>query len=214
MTSALKQRAVRYGVSQFGRPRGPLGRLAGWVMAHRSSNVQRSRWVVSLLDVRPGDRVVELGCGPGIAIRELSRLASRGTVIGIDHSEVMVRQATKRNAAAVRAGQVELRLGSADALPAIEGQVDTILAVNSMGFWRDPVATLCELRAKLRPDGTIAIASQPRCAGATAETSARAADDIEATLARAGFSQLRVETLDLDPPAVCVIGAPRADRVR
>jgi hypothetical protein len=47
--------------------------MAGWVMAHRPSNRQRNSWVVSLLDVRPADRVLEIGFGPGLAIGELSR---------------------------------------------------------------------------------------------------------------------------------------------
>src|SRR2546429_455915 len=52
---------IARGVRQFGRPHGVPGRLAGWVMAHRSSNRQRSFWVGSLLDVQPTDRVLEAG---------------------------------------------------------------------------------------------------------------------------------------------------------
>src|SRR5215211_408199 len=100
--------------AQFGRPRGPAGRIAGWIMAHRSSNRRRNVWAVSLLDVQRDDRVLEIGFGPGIAIAELSRIATDGYVCGLDHSEVMVRQAARRNAGAVRRGQVELRLGRAE----------------------------------------------------------------------------------------------------
>jgi hypothetical protein len=57
----------------------------------------------------------------------------------------------------------------------------------------------------LRRGGLIAVASQPRCPGATHDTSVRAAAQIEAALSSAGFSHLRVETLPLDPPAVCVL---------
>ena len=71
--------------AQFGRPTGVWGRAAGLLMAHRSSNRRRNVWAVSLLDVRPGDRVLEIGFGPGLAIRELSRLAAEGCVCGIDH---------------------------------------------------------------------------------------------------------------------------------
>jgi SAM-dependent methyltransferase len=201
----LKQRVVRALVGQFGHPHGLGGDLAGWVMAHRSSNRRRNRWVVSLLEVADTDRVLEVGFGPGIAVGELSRLASSGCVMGVDRSEVMVRHARRRNASAVRSGRVDLRLGSVEALPDFEGPVDKILSVNSMGFWKDPVARLNELRARLRPGGEIAIASQPRCPGATSETSARAGRDIEAALQSAGFNRTRVETLDLDPPVVCVI---------
>jgi SAM-dependent methyltransferase len=113
--------------------------------------------------------------------------------------------AQQRNAKAIQAGRVDLRLGSAEKLPDLEGPFDKILAVNSLGFWRDPVARLDELRLLLRPGGTIAIGSQPRCPGATRETSVQAARDIEALLRSAGFSAARTETLDLDPPAVCVL---------
>jgi SAM-dependent methyltransferase len=201
----VKQRIIRRVVGQFHRPHGPAGHLAGWVMAHRSSNLQRNRWVVSLLDVEPTDRVLEIGFGPGIAVAELSRLATRGQVLGVDHSQAMVHQASRRNALAVRAGRVDLRLASVEALPDFGGPVDKILAVNSMGFWLDPVARLTELRNRLRPGGKIAIVAQPRCPGATSEISARAAREIEAALAHAGFSHTRVETLNLDPPVVCVL---------
>jgi SAM-dependent methyltransferase len=208
-----KQRVIRRVVGQFGRPHGLGGRLAGWVMAHRPSNLRRNRWAVSLLDVQPTDWVLEVGFGPGVAVAELSRLASTGYVLGVDHSQVMVRQARRRNARAVRAGRVDLRLGSVAALPDFERPMDKILAVNSMGFWPDPVARLSELRKRLRPGGTIAIASQPRCPGATSETSARAAREIESALRCAGFSPIRVETLDLDPPVACVLAVTEGNPV-
>jgi hypothetical protein len=66
--------------AQFGRPTGLWGRAAGSLMAHRSSNRLRNAWAVSMLDVRPDDRVLEFGFGPGVAIRELARLASEGSV--------------------------------------------------------------------------------------------------------------------------------------
>ena len=189
------------------RPHGFGGHLAGWVMAHRSSNRRRNQWVVSLLDVRPADRVLEIGYGPGIAVAELSRLATSGMVVGIEHSEVMRRAASRRNAAGVRAGRVDLRLGSVESLPDFGETFDTILSVNSMGFWSDHVARLRTLRGALRPGGTIAIASQPRCPGASRETAARTGREIGAALVAAGFGPVRTRTLDLEPPVVCVIAA-------
>lgn len=202
---AIKQQIVRRLVGQFHRPHGVGGYVAGWVMGHRPSNVRRNRWVVSLLDVQPTDRILEIGFGPGIAIKQLGRLADRGRVFGVDHSGVMVRVARRRNRAEVRAGRVDLRLASADGLPDFGGPIDKLLAVNSMGFWTDPIARLKDFRCVLRPGGTIAVASQPRCPGAAAETTIRAGHEIEDTLERAGFSPFRVATLDLDPPVVCVL---------
>src|SRR5215216_8076038 len=114
----LKERVVDAVKAQFGHPTGLGGRAAGLVMAHRSSNQKRNSWAVSLLDVRPDDRVLEIGFGPGLAIRELARLAVDGYVCGIDHSELMLRRAKRLNAEGLRRGVVDLRLGAVENLPA------------------------------------------------------------------------------------------------
>src|SRR5262249_15039431 len=117
-------------VGQAHQPRGAAGTVTGWMFAHRPSNRLRSRWVVSLLDVRPADRVLEIGFGPGVAIAALVR-AGAGHVYGVDHSAVMLRQASRRNAAAVRAGRVTLVEAPVDRLPSVvAGPFDAILAVN------------------------------------------------------------------------------------
>lgn len=195
----------RDAVGQAHHPRGAAGRVTGWVFAHRPSNRRRNRWVVSLLGVRPADQVLEVGFGPGIAVAELVR-AGAGHVYGIDHSGLMLRQASKRNAAAIRAGRVTLINGPADQLPpAVHGPFDAILAVNSHGFWPAPAERLAELRRRLAPGGRIAIASQPRCPSATAGTSRNAADEVENLLRSAGFTQMSTQTLPLSPPVICVL---------
>jgi SAM-dependent methyltransferase len=196
--------------AQFGHPTGFWGRVAGWIMAHRSSNRRRNAWAASLLDVQPADRVLEIGFGPGIAIRELSRSAPQGYVCGIDHSEVMLRQAAKRNADGIRRGRVELLLGRAEHLPSFEAPFDKVLAVNTVGFWDRPLERMRELRRVLRSGGRIALAFQPRGRGATDEAATRRGREIAAALSDAGFSQVRVETLQLKPAVVCVLGVNEA----
>ena len=197
-------------IGQAHHPRGAAGRVAAWEMAHRPSNRQRSRWVVSLLGVQPADKVLEIGFGPGLAIAALAR-AGAGQVYGIDHSGVMLRHASRRNAAAIRAGRVTLIRASVDQVPAaLDGPFDAILAVNSLGFWPAPAGRLAELRRRLAPGGRIAIASQPRCPGATADTSRDAAREIESLLAEAGFTRLSTQALPLSPPVACVLAvSPR-----
>jgi SAM-dependent methyltransferase len=208
----LRQRLNAAVRAQFGRPTGVWGRAAGALMAHRSSNRKRNAWVVSLLDVRRDDRVLEIGFGPGLAILELSRIAREGRVCGIDHSELMLGQARRRNADGIRRGVVDLRLASVDALPAFGAPFDKIMAVNAMLFWTNAEARLQALRDLLRPGGVIAIAHQPRGPGATDETSAANGREIAETLARAGFSELRVETMPLDPAVICVLGSAEQAR--
>jgi SAM-dependent methyltransferase len=197
-------------IGQGHHPRGAAGSVTGWVFAHRPSNRQRNRWVVSLLGVQPADRVLEIGFGPGVAVAELVR-AGAGHVYGADHSPVMLRQASRRNAAAIRAGRVTLVSAPVDQLPAaLDGPFDAIFTVNSLGFWPAPAERLTELRRRLAPGGRMAIASQPRCPGATAGTSRSAASEVEILLRSAGFTQLRTEILPVSPPVACVLAASPA----
>ena len=59
-------------VGQFKQPHGSLGQVAGFIMAKRPSNIERNQWTLDLLDLRPDDRVLEIGFGPGIAIEKES----------------------------------------------------------------------------------------------------------------------------------------------
>ena len=194
------------GIAQFHRPTGAVGHVAGWIMGRCSSNVARNRWAAQLLDVQPTDRVIELGCGPGVALAALAPRATRGLVVGVDHSQVMIRHARRRNRAAIRAGQVRLIHAPVESLSISDRPFDAALAVNTVGMWPDPTARLRELRRLLRPGGRIALVSQPRCPGATAATSASAANELAGLLTEAGFEHLRTEMLNLDPPAACVLG--------
>jgi SAM-dependent methyltransferase len=212
------QRLPRGVVAQFHNPTGVGGHLAGWIMSHRPSNLARNRWAVDQLDLQSDERVLELGCGPGVALAAIADRVVDGAAVGIDHSLVMIRQARRRNAAAVAAGRVHLvcaavedlllddtnsEAGGADAFPFTE-PFDAVLAVNSVGFWDQPSRRLAGLRRLLHPAGRIALVAQPRCRGATAETSRVAATELAALLDKAGYTDITIATLELDPPAVCV----------
>src|SRR5207253_10930844 len=99
---------------QFARPSGWLGRLAGSMMA---KGTEDDRWLVDLLELQPDDRVLEVGFGPGVAIESIAARATHGLVAGVDPSDVMVRQATKRNWQAVQDGRVQLQQGCVAQLP-------------------------------------------------------------------------------------------------
>jgi trans-aconitate methyltransferase len=194
-------------VRQFGNPHGTLGRLAGWIMAHRESNRERNRWTVDLLCLQPADRVLEIGYGPGLAIAYAAERASRGQVVGLDHSRLMQSQASARNAQAIRAGRVDLRLGGFAALADLPGQFDKVFAVNVFQFLPDRPQALRALRSVMNAGALLAVTYMPRrvnaASGGTEEFAAR----MRAEMAEAGFGDVRVATLDLKPtPAVCVLG--------
>lgn len=192
--------------AQFGKPTGFWGTVAGWIMANRPSNRQRNEWAVSLLNLEPSDRVLEIGFGPGLAIQLMSQLVPEGQVVGLDHSEEMLQQARKRNARAIEAGRVTLRLGSVSDLPAFHDPFDKVLAVNSIQFWENPTAVLRKLRQLMNPGGRIALALQLRSQGATNDDAHQAGRDMVEKLGAAGFGQVRLEIKPLKPiSVVCAV---------
>jgi ubiquinone/menaquinone biosynthesis C-methylase UbiE len=139
-----------------------------------------------------------------------TRPAPHGLVVGVDHSAVVIGQARRRNADAIKEGRVRLIHAPVEDLHLADGPFEAALAVNTVGMWPEPTARLREIGRLLRRGGRIALVSQPRRPGATAATSAAAADRLAAQLSEAGFENVRVETLGLDPPAVCVLASQPA----
>src|SRR5579862_6217167 len=91
---------------QLRNPTGVGGRVTGVLM--RLANAGPNRLAITALRIDPSDTVLELGFGPGHAIQLMVREAVAGRVYGVDHSPVMMEQATKRNRLAIRDGRVIL----------------------------------------------------------------------------------------------------------
>jgi SAM-dependent methyltransferase len=192
---------------QFGMPKGMLGRIAGFIMAHRSSNIERIEWAVAELDARAADCVLEIGFGPGIGIKMLSDRIVEGKVYGIDHSPLMAKKATSRNREAVDSGRVELIVASSSRLPSFDRRIDKVLDINTFQFWDEPMRALLGLRAALKPGGIIAIVHEPRQRGATDQDTIDAGRRISETLEASGFEEVRRELRRMKPVStVCVIG--------
>src|SRR5262249_22022216 len=158
----------------------------GFVMATRTSNRERNRRMIALLEIQPHDRVLEIGFGPGLAIAMAARQAPSATVVGVDHSNLMLRQASHRNRAAIAAGQVQLHVASADALPPFGEPFDKVMASNVHMSLDAPVAVFLQWLAILRPGGSIAITQQSRKRAATDDDTSRDAERIAADLRAAG----------------------------
>jgi ubiquinone/menaquinone biosynthesis C-methylase UbiE len=194
---------------QTRKPSGILGRLVGYIM--KNMNDANARWTVSLLDLQPESRVLEIGFGPGMAVQYAYEKASQGFVAGVELSETMMQAAHKRNAAAIKAGRVDLKQGDVSALPYPDQSFDKALAIHSIMFWPKPVDCLKELWRVLWPGGLLAITIVPK--GRRPDLppdlgTVYASDEIARMLSDAGFRNVRVETSP-EPSkylADCVLG--------
>ncbi|MEV1250109.1 methyltransferase domain-containing protein [Nonomuraea sp. NPDC049750] len=80
------------------------------------------RDLLTMMDLRPGQTVLDIGCGPGTDLADLSDgVTSSGTVIGLDHDPAIADQARLRLADRTN---VEIRVGDAHAMPLDDGAVD------------------------------------------------------------------------------------------
>lgn len=107
-------------------------------------------------DLSRGSRVLDVGCGPGAALRRVARLVADGEVVGVDLSLAMLRIADER---ARRAGLANVALFQADAaeLPAnFAGAFDVAYSCLVHHHLTDPVGVLRSIAASLRPGGTYA----------------------------------------------------------
>lgn len=186
---SLKDRIL---MRMFGRPQGLAGRLGGLILAR--GNRPLAEEFVAFLDVQPTDRILEIGFGPGVAIELLAKAAPGVRVAGIDVSQEMVEQARARNAAAIRAGAVDLRHGTVERMPFEDEAFDLALAINSMQVWPDRVAGLREIRRVLRPGARVALAFTPRSgqprAGVTESLESAGFEDACLAELRGGFCAL------------------------
>jgi len=154
MTGALRQALI----DQFKLPRGVPGALAGHMMARK--NRKRIQWAVSEMGVKPGERVLEVGHGPGTAIAEIFKLEPRCRVVGIDPSSVMHAQAQRKNHQKMEAGQLDLLTVAAEDYDGRGGPFDLVFAINVLPFCRNPAGRVGDFASWLNPGGRIVIGHQ------------------------------------------------------
>lgn len=116
---------------------------------------ERLRSIVDRLDVRPGDRVLEIGCGHGVAATYVCERLDGGRLTAVDRSPKMIDAATRRNAAYVEAGVAEFLVATLEALDLGERRFDTIFAVRVGLFHREPERARGLVEPYLAPGGTI-----------------------------------------------------------
>jgi ubiquinone/menaquinone biosynthesis C-methylase UbiE len=150
----------------LGKPEGEAGSALGDMLNRANADVTEA--VYERLHLRPGDRVLEIGCGNGKLLPALLAHVDALTYVGLDIAATMVAEAIAFNADVVASGRAAFHLASVDAIPCADSSFDETFAVNVFYFWSDPVRALREMRRVLRPAGISIVATVTPDTAATA----------------------------------------------
>jgi ubiquinone/menaquinone biosynthesis C-methylase UbiE len=170
------------------------------------SRVMRQR-TVDLADLRPGETVLEVGCGTGAVARAArTRVGPAGQVVGIDPSAEMI--AVARRKAARNRVQVDFRVAGIEALPLPDGSVDAVLSSLMMHHLPADLKRtgLAEVRRVLKPGGRLVIVdfgerrgllSHLALSAIVHHSSKHSVEDLVRVLEGAGFGDFRTGELGI-----------------
>jgi ubiquinone/menaquinone biosynthesis C-methylase UbiE len=121
----------------------------------------RLRDIVDQLDIRPDDRVLEIGCGHGVAASFVCERLVGGHLTAVDRSAKMIEAARRRNAAYVEAGRAEFIVAELEDLDLGERRFDKVFAVRVGLFHREPDRARRLAESWLAPAGTLTAVFDP-----------------------------------------------------
>jgi ubiquinone/menaquinone biosynthesis C-methylase UbiE len=130
---------------------------------------ERLRAVVEQLQIGPNDRVLEVGCGHGVAATLVCERLEGGHLTAIDRSAKMIEAARRRNAAYIEAGKAEFLVAALEDLDLGDRRFDKIFAVRVGLFHREPERARRMAERWLAPGGTLLAAfdEPPRRSGSS-----------------------------------------------
>jgi cyclopropane fatty-acyl-phospholipid synthase-like methyltransferase len=164
----------------------------------------RLRWAVDRLDIQPQDRVLELGCGHGVAVTLICERLDGGVVVGVDRSPKMIAAASKRNAVHVTAGRAHFITADVGEADVGHERFDKVLAVRFPPLLRGHAgATLATVRDHLVDGGALYVVEHSLAGDRVQGT----ADAIALRLREHAFAIDAVVVEPGDPPAVCVVAS-------
>lgn len=176
---------------QLKRPSGAFGVFVAKIMAKR--NRQYYYKTLPMLEIEKGDKVLEIGYGPGFGIELLAEKYDC-RISGIDFSELMYRKASERNRKYIDSGKVDLKYGDLLNQDTVDEKYDRIFCLNVIYFWNDLNTAFKKVISLLNDRGMYFIyaasADYLTRKGMDKEFNRYTIDQIEAALKQAGFAKV------------------------
>lgn len=126
--------------------------VGAWLYSLVWGSPRSNREVVALAAPSAGTRVLDIGCGPGAAVRRAARAGA--DALGVDPSPAMVRIAERRSR---RHPGASFAAGHAADLPVDDASIDVAWTIAAFHHWPDTDAGLSEVARVLAPGGRLLI---------------------------------------------------------
>jgi cyclopropane fatty-acyl-phospholipid synthase-like methyltransferase len=140
--------------NQFRKPTGLLGRIISMIMIKGNSYAYNK--IIPELDIKLNDRILEIGYGHGLGV-DMIASGFDCFVSGIDFSELMFNEATKRNMKHINNKKVELCHGDFLSSEIISNQYDKIFCINVIYFWDKLDEPFSKIKKGLKKGGIFCI---------------------------------------------------------
>lgn len=166
-------------------PEAPWSKRKSAIYSFLYRNPKSTKLTVSHADLQSSDEVLDIGCGPGGAVRLAAEQATRA--VGVDASEPMIAIAAQRSAHVANAS---FHVSPAESLAFDDDSFTVVWTIQSWHHWNDPSQAFQEVRRILKPGGRFMI-MEKNTKGAHGILPSEA-QQLASTLTTAGFTNAGV----------------------
>ena len=204
----ISKLTIKETLKQCSKPTGDIGIEFGKIMNEHHKPLLV--WGLAFLfnhEKRENLKILDVGCGAGLAISLMSEAVPDSKITGIDYSDEMVKFAKNLNSNLIESGNVTIQKGSVENLPFKDNQFNLITATETIYFWPNLLNNVKEVYRTLAINGTFAIINEDYCKeDSNSNPHSKAMIDSDTTnlleekkhielLENAGFKDIKINTV-------------------
>ncbi|MDQ0088543.1 ubiquinone/menaquinone biosynthesis C-methylase UbiE [Paenibacillus anaericanus] len=177
-------------IEQSKNPNKRIGKIMLNIM--NKAHMSRTKFGLNKLSIKEGYILLDIGCGGGETIREMSKMNTNIRIIGVDYSETSVNLSIERNSKDVQSGKVEIVVGEVSKLPFEDKYFDIITAVQTHYYWPDLKNDVKEVYRVMNTNGKLLIAAEVYKINYHME-GYKTSDEMKELLQSLGFRKVTIE---------------------